>query len=66
VHHHRIADLFWDSAESMQSDLQSAAGQEGLRDVQSFASGGYKVMLSAVEVADLAVGGHSVETSVRA
>jgi uncharacterized protein (TIGR02118 family) len=64
--YYRIADLFWDSAESMQSDLQSPAGQEGLRDVQSFANGGYKVMLSAVEVIDLAVGGHSVETPARA
>ena len=64
--YYRIADLFWDSVESMQTDLQSPAGQDGMRDVQSFGSAGYTVMLSAVDVIDFAGGERDVEASAHA
>lgn len=47
--YHRIAELWFESAEQMQSSMGSEQGQAATGDIANFATGGATVMISEVE-----------------
>jgi uncharacterized protein (TIGR02118 family) len=47
--YHRIAELWFDSADHMEAALGSEAGRAAVEDIGTFASGGATVVVSAVD-----------------
>ena len=50
--HYLIAELYFDSMESLQAALQSAEGQAAAGDTQNFATGGVALVIGEVRVYD--------------
>jgi uncharacterized protein (TIGR02118 family) len=51
--YYRTADLFFDDMASLQACLASPAGQAGVADLDNFAKGRYKVLITEVETVKL-------------
>ncbi|MEO9048325.1 MAG: EthD family reductase [Candidatus Dormiibacterota bacterium] len=57
--YYRTADLYFNDMAGLQAGLGSAIGQAAVADLQKFATGGFKVLITEVEPVKLAAPAHA-------